>query len=211
MNRVEIKQRAKTQISGKIGKFFLLYLAYFVMIILLATVGTLIPYVGTTLAELVVYPMAFSILMVYIAVADGGDFKVADMFNGFYDWWGAIKTYFFVGIFTFLWSLLLIVPGIIKSYSYRLALYIKAENKDMPALEAIRRSKEIMEGHKLEWFVLDLSFLGWALLIAVTFGIAAIWVEPYCGTTYANAYRELCPKVIEAEVLEEAPDEITEE
>ncbi len=202
MNRSELKERAKAQISGKIGRFFLMYLAYFGVSFALAMGGMLIPFAGTTLASMAMYPMVFGILMVCIAVADGGDFKVADMFNGYYDWWGAIKTYFFVGLFAWLWSLLLIIPGIVKAYSYRLAIYIKAENKEMGALEAIRKSKEIMHGHKLEWFVLDLSFIGWALLVAVTFGIAAIWVTPYMDVTYANAYRQLCPKALDAEVAE---------
>lgn len=211
MNRVELKERAKAQISGKIGKFFLTYLAYVGLAMALGMTIGLIPFVGATVANAAAYPMMFGIIMICIAVADGGDFKVADMFNGYYDWWGAIKTYFFVGLFTTLWSLLLIIPGIVKAYSYRLALYIKAENKEMGALEAIKKSKEIMHGHKLEWFVLDLSFIGWALLICVTFGIAAIWVTPYMDVTYANAYRKLCPKDVEAEVVEETVNEITEE
>ncbi|MBR5536085.1 MAG: DUF975 family protein [Clostridia bacterium] len=207
MNRFELKQAAKAQISGRIGKFFLMYLAYFGVALLFSMVGALIPAVGTIVATMATYPMYFGIIAVCIALADGNDFKVSDMFNGFHDWWGAIKTYFFVGLFTSLWSLLLIVPGIVKSYSYRLAIYIKAENKDMPALEAIRRSKEIMEGHKLEWFVLDLSFIGWGLLVGITFGIAAIWVTPYMDMTYVNAYRKMCPKVVEAEVVEETTEE----
>ncbi|MBQ6796353.1 MAG: DUF975 family protein [Clostridia bacterium] len=207
MNRVELKERAKAQISGKIGKYFLTYLAYVCLATALSLTVGLIPFAGSIVASAAAYPMMFGIIMICIAVADGKDFKVADMFNGYYDWWGAIKTYFFVGLFTTLWMLLLIIPGIVKAYSYRLALYIKAENKEMGALEAIRKSKEIMNGHKLEWFVLDLSFIGWILLICVTFGIAAIWVTPYMDITYANAYRKMCPKALEAEVAEEITEE----
>lgn len=203
MNRIELKQAAKTQIAGKIGKFFLTYLAYFGIAMGLSMTVGLIPFAGSIVASAAVYPMLFGIVMICIAVADGKDFKVADMFNGYYDWWGAIKTYFFVGLFTWLWSLLLIIPGIVKAYSYRLAIYIKAENKEMGALEAIKKSKALMDGHKLEWFVLDLSFIGWALLVGVTFGIAAIWVTPYMEVTYANAYRKMCPGALEAEVVEE--------
>ena len=100
---------------------------------------------------------------------------------------------FLVGLFTFLWSLLFIIPGIIKAYSYSMSLYILAENKGKPALECINESMAMTEGHKMDLFVLGLSFIGWGLLCAITFGIAGIWVAPYMEATFANAYNSLKP------------------
>ena len=77
-----------------------------------------------------------------------------------------------------------------------MSLYILAENKGKGALECINESKAMTEGHKMELFVLGLSFIGWGFLVGITFGIAAIWVVPYMNATYANAYNSLKPTVI---------------
>ncbi len=93
-----------------------------------------------------------------------------------------------MGIFVFLWSLLLLVPGIIAFYRYRLTLYILADNPKIRALDAIRLSKELMWGYKWQAFVLDLSFLGWLLLTPLTLGILGLWLCPYYAVTCANFY-----------------------
>jgi len=95
--------------------------------------------------------------------------------------------------------LLFFIPGIIKSYSYSMAPYILAENKGKPALECINESKAMTNGHKMDLFVLGLSFIGWILLCLVTFGIAYIWVGPYIQSTYVNAYISLKPAPYAAE------------
>lgn len=90
----------------------------------------------------------------------------------------ALKT-----LYIFLWSLLFIVPGIIKSYSYFLAEFISREHPDKSAQECIEESRKLMDGHKMELFVLNLSFLGWHLLSILTCGILYIWVLPYIYQT----------------------------
>ncbi len=98
-------------------------------------------------------------------------------------------------IFLFCWTLLLIVPGLIKTYSYSMTNYIiedlVAQGKDIEPTEAITKSRILMDGHKLDLFFLDLSFIGWALLSVLTFGIASLWLSPYIYTTRAAFYREL--------------------
>lgn len=95
------------------------------------------------------------------------------------------------GIFVFLWSLLLIIPGIIASYRYRMAMYIIHDDPEVGIMEAIRASKQMMIGHKMDLFVLDLSFIGWGLLCVVTFGIATLYVGPYAAATQAAFYDNL--------------------
>ena len=103
-----------------------------------------------------------------------------------------VKTMFLQNLFIFLWSLLFLIPGIIKSYAYRLVPYILAEAPDIDAREARVRSEEMMKGHKWEAFVYDLSFLGWDLLAVCTCGILAIfYVNPYKFASDAELYRAI--------------------
>ena len=94
-------------------------------------------------------------------------------------------------LLTFLWSLLFIVPGIIASYRYALAPYLMAENPDMGVMEAIARSKELMNGSKWRLFCLQLSFIGWSLLCVLTLGIGYLWLAPYQNAAEAAFYLEV--------------------
>jgi len=107
-------------------------------------------------------------------------------------WWHNVLTLFLTNLFTGLWMALFIIPGIVKTYSYRLVPYIQAENPDMKGTEAITLSRRMMNGHKWETFVYDLSFIGWYLLVAITAGIAGLfWVNPYKSAADAELYRTL--------------------
>lgn len=100
-----------------------------------------------------------------------------------------LLTMLIADVFILLWGLLLIIPGIIKAYSYRMVPYILTEEPDLAPMEVINRSRQMMEGHKLNAFVLDLSFIGWYLLSAVTFGLAGIFYAfPYKAGTDAALY-----------------------
>ncbi len=94
-------------------------------------------------------------------------------------------------LYIFLWSLLCIIPGIFASYSYAMTSYILADNPDLPASEAIARSKEMMEGNRWRLFCLELSFFGWAMLCAFTCGIGFLWLTPYEQAAKAAFYREV--------------------
>ena len=86
-------------------------------------------------------------------------------------------------IYIFLWSLLFIIPGIVKSYAYILAEFIAMENPEMSASDCLRKSQELMDGHKKELFVLDLSFIGWHILCMFSFGIGYLFLAPYIAQT----------------------------
>ena len=106
--------------------------------------------------------------------------------------WGAVGTQVLMSLYIWLWSLLFVIPGIIKSYSYSQAMFIKAENPNIPASRAIELSKIMMEGHKMDMFVLHLSFFGWALLSSITYNILGIvYVFPYFYAALAFAYEEI--------------------
>ena len=207
MNRAELKAAAKSQIKGKIGILFVITLIIGLISGAAGGILALIPG-GPAVAAIIITPaFALSMVRVYLNVVNGAHPKAGDAFCGFDDFWAAFKVNFLVGLFTFLWSLLFVIPGIIKSFSYSMSLYILAENKGKPALECINESKQMTQGHKMELFVLGLSFIGWGLLCAITFGIAGIWVLPYTQATMANAYYSLKPADADDEqtVLNEQP------
>lgn len=106
-------------------------------------------------------------------------------------------------LFVALWTLLLIIPGIVKSYAYSMAYYIKIDHPEYSPKQALDESVRLMRGHKWQLFVLDLSFIGWHLLSLVTFGLASLWVAPYVAASRAEFYQELvCGQVsVETVVL----------
>jgi len=103
------------------------------------------------------------------------------------------KTMFFRDLFTVLWSLLFIIPGIVKAYEYMMIPYLLADNPQMTKEQAFAESKRMMQGQKWKAFVLDLSFIGWYILSGLTLGIFAIfYVSPYVNATHAALYEALC-------------------
>lgn len=104
-------------------------------------------------------------------------------------YWNVVKVQFLRYLYIFLWSLLFVIPGIIKWYEYRMIPYLLAENPNLDSREAFRISSELMEGQKLDTFVLDLSFFGWSLLTVCTCSIVGIfYVMPYMAFTDAELY-----------------------
>ena len=169
-----------------------------------------------------------------LKLVDHKDVNVSDLFSQFHRLGDGFCMNFLVGLFTFLWSLLLVIPGIIKTYSYAMTPYILAENPGMTATEAITESRQVMDGNKWRLFCLGFSFIGWDLLCSVPAVIAAVvvvtkvtmggsiaallWLIPFIVITfigslflcpyreaaYAAFYRDVAG--LPAEVLEENVD-----
>ncbi len=111
---------------------------------------------------------------------------------------GIVGTMFLKGIFNFLWTLLFIIPGIVKSYAYRMVPYILADNPNIGARRAIELSNDMTRGHKFDMFVLDLSFIGWYLLGVLAAFIGVLFVHPYKNATEAELYLVLRSNAIES-------------
>ena len=95
-------------------------------------------------------------------------------------------------VYTALWMLLFIIPGLVKSYSYAMVPFLIIDEPELSANEIITRSREMMNGHKWRTFLLDLSFIGWILLTVITCGIVGVfWTNPYMYSTRAALYHEL--------------------
>lgn len=122
-----------------------------------------------------------------------GNARVGNLFSTFNseEYIGIIKVQLIRYLYNFLWSLLLIIPGIIKSYEYSMVPYIISEQPNLSPNEAIRRSRYITQGHKKDMFILDISFWGWYILGSLFFGIGALFVDPYKEATLARLYNIL--------------------
>lgn len=154
------------------------------------------PFIGYSLSFVslfVLLPLAVGYSNSMRVLLETGDNRLTNnSFSlGFGNWlhvvWGMILS----TIYIFLWTLLLIIPGIIKSYSYALTPYILVEHPEMSANEAIEESMRLMDGHKFDLFYLQLSFIGWAILSILSLGLGFFWLIPYQMTAQAAFYRDI--------------------
>jgi uncharacterized membrane protein len=123
---------------------------------------------------------------------DGSGTRLTTLAEGFGDYGHVVATLLLRDLFVLLWTLLLVVPGIVKSYSWRLVPYIVKDEPDLSPLETLRRSEELMRNNRWKAFVLDLSFLGWTILGILTLGLGLVfWTGPYVHSTNAALYEEL--------------------
>ena len=148
--------------------------------------------VGLALSILVFNPLIVGGQRFFLQNSRGdGDLKYLGA--GFKDDWGNVVLVMFLkNLFLILWGLLFIIPGIIKAYSYRMVPYILKEHPELSGTKAITLSRQMMNGHKWDTFVLDLSFLGWILLSVLTVGILTVfYVGPYINATDAELYEAI--------------------
>jgi uncharacterized membrane protein len=126
-----------------------------------------------------------------IDLVEGNDPRIATLFSKGKQVGTAIIANLLVFIRVFIGTILFIIPGIIAAFQYSMVNYIIAENPGIKAREALERSKEMMRGNKFRFFRLGLSFLGWSILVVLTFGIAGIWVGPYIEASFAAFYKDI--------------------
>ena len=137
-------------------------------------------------------------LNVYIKMSHSPeDVPFSSFFEGFSDWGRAIIGFLWQYLWVFLWSLLFIIPGIIKIFAYSQTEYLIAEFKTLPPTKAVEISKIITKGYKWNLFVMELSFLGWDFLCALSFGIGNIFLNPYKNMAFVNAYHAMLKDALE--------------
>ena len=124
-------------------------------------------------------------------VENGEEPKVEDLFGCFKDSLNLFVLNLLETVFIFLWMLLFIIPGIVKALSYSMAFYIHDDNPSLSALECIDESKKLMKGHRMDLFLLILSYFGWFILCLLTFGILFLFVGPKYQTAHYLFYRNL--------------------
>lgn len=166
-------------------------LAAFVYMIIAGLAGG-IPFINYITTFLVSLPLGMSVIIVYLKFLRGDKEKaVSNIFAFFNDYGKYLGTSLLVFLFTLLWTLLLIIPGIIKSYAYSMTYYIVNDNPEIGTNDAIELSMKMMKGNKMKLFLLDLSFIGWFLLSILTLCIGMFWVYPYMLTARAAFYEDI--------------------
>lgn len=183
----ELRAQAWGALSGKWGMAVVATLVYGVI----SGVLSFIPFVSWIATLLVSLPLAYGFTVMLLNVVRGSDVQLDTMGEGFKDYGRILGTMLLSSVYQFLWALLLIVPGIIKGYSYALTPYLLKDHPELKFNAAIEESMRLMSGNKMRLFLLDLSFIGWFLLGIITFGIAFLWITPYWNTARAAFYEDL--------------------
>lgn len=186
------------------GSWGTLALIYFLYTIILGALGAVNGLNALRIVFLSIFSIAASIAVLLLSgplnlglhisaldVSRKQPVSVGSLFEGFKSFGDSLALYILTAIFTFLWSLLLIVPGIIKAYSYSMGFFVLADRPDLSGNQARKRSMYLMKGHKWRLFCLDFSFIGWYLLSILTLGILLFWIVPYHLTARAEFYKEL--------------------
>lgn len=183
----ELRAEARQALQGKWPMAAVAALIYSVV----AGGLSAIPFIGGLCSLFVGLPIAYGFTIVMFEVYKGKDIDFGVLFEGFQDYSRIFVTKLLQGIYTALWSLLLLIPGIIKYYSYAMTDYILKEEPAMKNNEAIEKSMAMMENNKMKLFMLDLSFIGWAILSIITFGIGFFFLQPYMQVARAAFYEDL--------------------
>jgi uncharacterized membrane protein len=186
----EYRQRARAALGGRIfGSLWLMAL------LAGAIVGAVLSLAGATvIGTILVYgPLYVGYAAIMLKLARGrGEVDIADSAKGFLE--GYVDN-LLLGLIAmvkiFLWSLLFVIPGIIKAYSYSMIYYVKNDHPSFTWRECLAESERLMKGKRMNLFLLDLSFLGWILLMPFTFGIGILWLSPYMEQSHAQFYESI--------------------
>jgi uncharacterized membrane protein len=173
---------------------------------LIITAISFIPILGFIGSILLTGPLTLGLTMFSLSVSRNQDISFDKLFKGFDNFGTAFLAYLLQVVFVILWSLLLIVPGIIAAISYSMTFFIIADNPGIGANEAIDKSKAMMQGYKMKYFLLALGFIGWGILCILTLGIGFLWLIPYMNISYAKFYEDLKGELSESSATNETLD-----
>lgn len=208
MNRIEIKEKAKELVKENFKNFWKGYLIVMAIsllcsfaIELLFDRGSTIYNCLTLVASFFTSTLTVGFYLYMLKLVRGEDFAKEDIFKYVGNILPIVAISILTMVFVFLWSILLIIPGIIAALGYSMVLYLYADNSSLTPMDYLNQSKEMMQGYKWDYFVFVLSFIGWILLCGITLGIALIWVVPYVSFAETIYYDEL-KKVKEIEAKE---------
>ena len=186
-NNSELRDAAKESLKGKWGIAIGGCLIYNLIIIAVNN----IPLIGSLASLVITGPLALGLVWFSIDLAKNNETKIEVIFDGFKEFTKATGAYLLMILYIIGWTLLFIIPGIIKAISYSQTFYILSDDTSIGSEEAIQKSMQMMDGHKLQYFLLGLSFIGWMLLCLLTLGIGFLWLIPYIQVTYAKFYLNL--------------------
>jgi uncharacterized membrane protein len=183
----ELMAEARETLSGNWGLAIATFLVYGIII----SIFQVIPTVGPVLVLFIAGPMLVGISMFSLSLSRGENARLEQIFEGFKNYGTVLGAYLLMVVLILLWMLLLIIPGIIAAIAYSQTFYILAEDDAISSMDALKKSKEMMDGYKWKYFCLGLRFIGWALLCILTLGIGFLWLSPYIQISYAKFYEDL--------------------
>ena len=184
----EITKRARVILSGNWAPAIGAAVLYAFILIALS----LIPVVGSFIQFFISGALVVGLCTYYLNLTWGRERSTSMIFDGFGNYGNILITHLVTSIFILLWTLLLIIPGIIAQYSYSQVFYILANDPTVKPMDAIAKSKEMMQGNKFKLFCLQCRFIGWSILCVFTLGIGYFWLIPYMVTAQTVFYNELC-------------------
>ena len=212
MSRAQLKTQAKQQLGG--GIFDQNWLFFVVIELIVGAIISIVSGVTFAIGTIILAgPLMFALTFISMSLVRGAkQINLEDVFAGFKDgrFGQTLVLFLMEEIFVFLWSLLFIIPGIIKSYAYKMAMYIYNDDNSKDWSTCLKESQEMMRGHKWELFVLELSFIGWIIVGSLAFGIGTLWVNVYMQQTEANFYQALKGPVVTVDSTAEVKEEATE-
>jgi uncharacterized membrane protein len=178
------------------GKWGIAILTFFIYALLTTTSGTMRTHgsfltISSTLTLIIAGPLALGAAIFSLSISRGKEARLEVIFLGFNNFGTALVTYLLLLLYIFLWTLLLIVPGIIAALGYSLTFYILADDPNIKPQDALKKSKSMMDGYKEKLFYLSLRFLLLAILCILTLGIGFLWLIPYVHVTMAKFYDDV--------------------
>lgn len=192
------KNRALSALENKWGNFVLITFVFglisgITQVLLGNEVGPAILNLIGLVLFILALPLTWGYQTLFLGAVRGGEATAKDLFEGYNKelFSRVLTTTLLYYVYVFLWSMLLFIPGYIKAYSYAMTPYILKDNPEMKNNAAIEESMRMMDGHKLELFLLDLSFIGWAILSLLTCCIGFLWLVPYMNMARVNFYEDL--------------------
>lgn len=192
-NRVEYKKAALASLSQNWGVACLLAIVFFVLVAISEFAG---PVINMCVVGIMSVGIFFTFMRIIALSQAGNSGSERVSFGTFLEglekhWLNALLGGLWYFLWVFLWTLLFVILGIVKAYSYSMMFCVFAENPKISAMRAMDLSKILTSGHKADLFVMDLSFLGWMILCALTCGIGSIWLFPYMQMAKTHAYYDL--------------------
>ena len=186
----ELRAEAREALQGLWGNSAVMTFVYEVLVSAASVaIGNVTHGSGSVLAAMALVPMAYALNIAFLRLYRKDPQELGYLFQEFNS--RVYLTSLLTAAYTLLWFMLLIIPGIIKGYSYSMTYYVLEDNPDLSGDKAIEESMRLMDGHKWELFRLHLSFIGWALLCILTLGIGILWLIPYMNTAQAAFYENL--------------------
>lgn len=193
MNRVEIKNFAKEKLSGNLGSIWkILIIALGISLASTCVLSILFNKMDAdfldSLLGILMMPLGIGTTAFFVSLIENTNFEAKDLFKYYHDFVKVIGVTVLMSLIVMLGYICFIIPGIILTLSYSLVPIILIKKPELGIVETLKYSREKMQGHKLDAFVLGLSFIGWAILGTLTFGILYIWLYPYMQLTFTKFY-----------------------